>query len=50
MLYENNKTQEAETVRERKYEIRLSDADVERLAKKALSYNLSATGFLVKCW
>lgn len=46
MLYENNKTQEAETVRERKYEIRLSDADVERLAKKALSYNLSATELL----
>lgn len=46
MLYENNQRQEAETVRERTYEIRLSDADVERLAKKALSYNLSATELL----
>lgn len=46
MLYEDDNKQEVETVRKRMYEIRLSDADVERLAKKALSYNLSATELL----
>ncbi len=45
MSYKDNK-QEAETVRERIYKIRLSDADVERLAKRALSYNLSPAELL----
>lgn len=44
MLYGNDNKQEVENVRGRMYEIRLSDADVERLARKALSYNLSVAG------
>lgn len=46
MLYGNDNKQEVENVRGRMYEIRLSDADVERLARKALSYNLSVAELL----
>lgn len=45
MSYKDNK-QEVETVKERIYKVRLSDADVERLAKRALSYNLSPAELL----
>lgn len=41
-----NQEEEIKTIKSRNYNLNLSDADVERLAEKALSYGLTAAELL----